>query len=119
MDAAEARDAVGRAVFLDVREPYEYESGYVEGSLHIPIGEIAARWEEVPADREVVVVCQVGQRSALVTEFLRAHGRVAHNLEGGLAAWAAHGFDLTSPRGPGDVVDGFARDLSGRRLDGR
>ena len=119
MEPSEARDVLGRAVFLDVREPYEYESGHVEGSLHIPIGEIAARWEEVPDGRDVVVVCQVGQRSGLVAEFLRQHGRTAHNLEGGLAAWAAQGFELTSPSGEGNVTDGFARDVFGRRLDGR
>lgn len=96
MDAAGAHSLLGEATFLDVREPFEWDAGRVGGSLHIPMGEIAARWEEVPRDGRVVVVCHLGQRSALVAEFLRGRGVDAHNLEGGLEEWAAHGFDLTT-----------------------
>jgi rhodanese-related sulfurtransferase len=117
MDPAEARELVGTAAFLDVREAYEYDAGHVEGALHIPIGEVAARWEEVPRDRQVVVVCQVGQRSGLVAEFLRARGLRAHNLEGGLEAWVAAGHALTSSSPRPVVAEGFARDLSGDRID--
>ena len=97
MNAADAHALVGEATFLDVREPFEYEDGHVEGSLHVPIGQIGARWEELPRDGRYVVVCHVGQRSALVADFLRRQGFDAHNLEGGLEEWAAEGFDLVSP----------------------
>ncbi|HEX2058740.1 MAG TPA: rhodanese-like domain-containing protein [Actinomycetota bacterium] len=117
MDAAEAQALRGKATFLDVREPYEYAAGHVEGSLHVPIGQIAARWEEVPRDGRIVVVCQVGQRSGLVADFLRARGLDAHNLEGGLEAWLTEGYELTSEGHPGEVAEGFARDLSGERLN--
>lgn len=113
-DAAAAHDHL----FLDVREPYEWEGGHVEGSTHIPIGQIQARFEELERDRPIVVVCQVGQRSALVADFLRAQGYDAHNLEGGLERWAADGLPLTAGQDPGGVVDGWARDIDGRRLDG-
>ena len=112
MDASRAHALRGEATFLDVREPYEYASGHVEGSLHVPIGQIAARWEEVPRGGQVVVVCQVGQRSGLVAEFLRARGLDAHNLEGGLETWVAQGYELTSEGHPGE-----AGDLSGERLN--
>ena len=95
MNAADAHALVGEATFLDVREPFEYADGHVEGSLHVPIGQIGARWEELPRDGRLVVVCQVGQRSALVADFLRRQGLDAHNLEGGLEQWAAEGFDLS------------------------
>ena len=111
MEPREAAGLAGEVTFLDVREPYEYEAGHVEGSLHVPIGQIAARWEEVPRDVPVVVVCQIGQRSGLVAEFLRGRGVDARNLEGGLERWTAEGFPLS-----GAVAEGFARDLSGRRL---
>lgn len=107
MDAGRAHALRGKATFLDVREPYEFAAGHVEGSVHVPIGQIAARWEEVPGDGQVVVVCQIGQRSSLVAEFLRARGLDAHNLEGGLEAWAAQGYELTSE----------GRDPSGERLN--
>lgn len=112
--AHEQRDAF---VFLDVREPYEWSAGHVEGALNIPIGEIGARVSELDRDAGVVVVCQVGQRSALVADFLVRHGFVAHNLEGGVEAWAAEGLPLVREgAAPGQVVDGWARDLDGRRL---
>ncbi|HYO61340.1 MAG TPA: rhodanese-like domain-containing protein [Actinomycetota bacterium] len=94
MNASEAHSLLGDATFLDVREPFEWDAGHVEGSLHIPMGEMEGRWEEVPREGRVVVVCHLGQRSALVANFLRQQGVDAHNLEGGLEAWVADGFDL-------------------------
>lgn len=110
--------ALSEHVFLDVREPFEWEAGHVDGSVHMPIGEVQRRFEELQRDRPVVVVCQVGQRSALVADFLTAQGYDAHNLEGGLQQWAAEGLPLTAGTDAGGIVDGWARDLSGRRLDG-
>jgi rhodanese-related sulfurtransferase len=112
----QARALAGTALFLDVRETYEYEAGHIEGSVHLPIGEIQARWQELPRRESVVVVCQIGQRSGLVTDFLRGKGVDAHNLEGGIEAWLRAGLALTSTSGCGVVVDGFARDLSGRTI---
>ncbi|MDQ3958005.1 MAG: rhodanese-like domain-containing protein [Actinomycetota bacterium] len=101
MDVNEARELLGRALFVDVREPYEFEAGHIEDSLHIPIGEVAERWEEFRSDDPVVVVCHVGQRSALVVDFLEKRGVAANNLEGGLAAWARAGLPLTADASPG------------------
>jgi rhodanese-related sulfurtransferase len=106
--------AATEALFLDVREPYEWEAGHIAGAVHIPIGQIRQRFEEIAADRRVVVVCQVGQRSALVADFLASNGFDAHNLEGGLERWSAEGFPLEG----GGLIDGWARDIEGRRLDG-
>ena len=114
---SEAEGLLGDARFVDVREPYEYEAGHIDGSLHIPIGVITARLEELPTDQKLIIVCQVGQRSRLVADFLRAQGRDAHNLEGGLQRWASEGRALTTDVEPGRLVDGWARDLSGRRLN--
>ena len=116
MQPLDAQALLSQALFLDVREPYEYEAGHIEGSLHIPIGQIQQRWTEVPSDRPVVVVCQVGQRSGLVAGFLQSRGFDAHNLEGGLDAWSQAGLDLASSDTSPEVIDGWARDLSGNRL---
>lgn len=113
---SEAEALLSHARFVDVREPYEYEAGHIDGSLHIPIGEITARLEELPADQKLVIVCQVGQRSKLVADFLRQQGMDAHNLEGGLQRWASEGRTLITDMEPGRLVDGWARDLSGERL---
>lgn len=103
-------------LFLDVREPYEYEAGHIEKSVHIPIGEIRARWSELPRERSIVVVCQIGQRSALVADFLEQEGLDARNLKGGLTMWTAEGLPLTTGSSTGEVVDGYARDIDGNRL---
>lgn len=115
----EARDLIRDAVALDVRQAYEYDAGHIEGSLHIPIGEIKDRWEELDERRAIVVVCQIGQRSDLVAAFLRDRGYEAVNLVGGLAAWAAEGLPLTTGSATGTVVDGFARGIDGKRLSTR
>ena len=114
MDVLTAYSERQGAVILDVRERYEWDAGHIDASMHIPIGEIAGRLAEVPAGRRVIVVCQIGQRSGLVAGFLLQNGYDAHNLEGGLARWTEEGLPLTGedPR----LVDGWARDLTGRRL---
>lgn len=73
---------------LDVREPWELAIVHLSGSVNIPMGEIPARWQELDAAAEFVVVCKAGSRSRRVAQFLSAHGfgRVA-NLSGGIDAW--------------------------------
>lgn len=77
----------GAPFILDVREPFEREIASIGGSL-IPLGELASRIDELPADRDIVVVCRSGGRSARATEELRRRGfgRVV-NLRGGLQKW--------------------------------
>jgi rhodanese-related sulfurtransferase len=90
---------------LDVREPGEWQAGRIERSRHVRMNTIPERLAELPTDRKIVVVCRSGNRSGHVTEFLRAHGFDAENLEGGLQQWAAEGRPLTSPGGgPGYVA---------------
>jgi rhodanese-related sulfurtransferase len=116
---AEADKLLGTALFVDVREAHEYEAGHIEGSLHLPIGQIPMRWQELRSDLPIVVVCQIGQRSALVAEFLQARGLEAHNLQGGLKAWSGEGLGLSAASPRAQVIDGWARDLSGERLHKR
>jgi rhodanese-related sulfurtransferase len=74
---------------LDVRELYEYNICRLENSLHIPLGQIIARFEELPADQELVVLCHHGIRSALVVNYLQKNGfEKVHNLEGGIHLWS-------------------------------
>jgi rhodanese-related sulfurtransferase len=89
---------------LDVREPMEWAHGHVEGSIHIPMGEVPTRLEDVP-DGQVLVVCKVGARSARVAGYLVQQGRDAVNLDGGLLDWEAAGRALVSETGqPPQVV---------------
>ena len=75
---------------LDVREPEELQDGSIAGSVNIPMGEVEGRLHELPTDREIVVICHVGARSAEVTRRLGALGYdQAVNLSGGMEAWLA------------------------------
>jgi rhodanese-related sulfurtransferase len=93
--------AVDEAAFLlDVRDLDEWTAGHASTAHHVPMMELPVRLGEVPTDRDVVVVCRVGGRSAQVVAFLRAQGwqRVA-NLEGGMFAWQAAGRPMVSEDG--------------------
>jgi rhodanese-related sulfurtransferase len=57
-----------------------------------------------------VVVCQVGQRSALAAGYMNRLGYEAHNLEGGVEDWTASGLPLVTDSGDGGkIVDGWAQ----------
>ena len=88
------------AFVLDVREDDEWVAGHAPGALHVPMMEIPARADEVPTDRDVVVVCRVGQRSAQVVAYLRQSGwENVINLDGGMASWDAAGRPMVSEDG--------------------
>lgn len=76
---------------LDVREPGEIAIARMKEALEIPMNDVPRRLDEIPQDREIVVVCHHGMRSAQVASFLldRGYERVL-NLAGGIDAWALH-----------------------------
>jgi rhodanese-related sulfurtransferase len=84
---------------LDVREDEEWQAGHVEGSLHVPMMELGARYAELPDAQQTLVVCRVGSRSAHAAGFLIQQGIDAVNLDGGLVAWARAGRRLVTDDG--------------------
>ena len=82
-------DAKEPFVLLDVREPNEYQIGKIPGSILIPLGEVPRRYQEIPKDKEIVVQCKIGARSAKAAAFLRQHGFTrVKNLTGGIVDWS-------------------------------
>jgi rhodanese-related sulfurtransferase len=81
------RDQGEDLVLLDVREPDEI--AYVNiGGIRIPMEEIVTRAQELDKDKEIVVICHHGVRSAKVVSYLRHLGfSKARNLKGGIAQW--------------------------------
>jgi len=76
-------------VILDVREPHEFQIGRIPGSTLIPLGDLPKRVNELDPDRELVVHCKMGGRSAKAVEFLRQAGfQKVRNLQGGILAWS-------------------------------
>lgn len=76
-------------VLLDVREPWEVAHAAMPGIVAIPMGQIAARADELEPDRPVVCVCHHGMRSMQVAMFLERRGFTdVWNLSGGIDAWS-------------------------------
>lgn len=76
-------------VLLDVREEWETALCRLEHAIHIPLGEIEHRTDELDPQEETVVYCHHGVRSAAVAEYLHRLGfATVRNLHGGLEAWA-------------------------------
>jgi sulfur-carrier protein adenylyltransferase/sulfurtransferase len=98
--AAERRRG-GDPVFIDVREPDEYEQGAVPGAIHIPGGYLPLRIEDAVSDRdaEVIVYCAGGTRSAFATHLLQEEMGYTNvsNLIGGFNAWKGAGEEWKMP----------------------
>jgi rhodanese-related sulfurtransferase len=101
-------DPVRPALLLDVREADEFVQVRVEGSLFIPMSQLAARLFEVPKDRPILVICASGSRSQTVTGHLRASGwEDVGNVAGGIIAWERLGLPVRrGPLQPGEGQQG-------------
>lgn len=89
----------GEIELVDVREPYEWEAGRIDGAQHIELERLAARAERIPRDRPVVFQCRLGVRSGMATQAFRAAGYDAYNLTGGIQAWHDAGLPLVPEGG--------------------
>jgi len=84
---------------IDVREPHEYEIGQIPNSKLIPLGQVLNRMNEIDSDRETVVHCKMGGRSAKAIDALQRSGFPGKlvNLKGGITAWSDE-VDPTVPK---------------------
>ena len=91
----------GRPVVVDVREPDEYVTGHVPGAVNIPQAELASRLDELPRDRRLLVICQLGMRSLRAAQFLHQAGfaQVA-SVIGGTSAWFTAGRPMVTGEMP-------------------
>jgi rhodanese-related sulfurtransferase len=74
--------------FLDVREQDEFDQARIPGSTLLPMSQMNSRWQEIPKDREMVVYCRTGNRSAVLLGQLAQMGYTnLLNLEKGIVDW--------------------------------
>lgn len=86
------------ALVLDVREPAEWATGHIEGATLLSLGELQARADELPRDRDIVVVCRSGNRSAQGRDILLTAGFAAvTSMAGGMIDWIAAGLPVVTP----------------------
>jgi rhodanese-related sulfurtransferase len=83
-----------RAELIDVRESHERAAGHIPGSRHVELSELADSAGDLPTDRPLVFQCRVGSRSAQAAFAFRRAGFDAHNLDGGIVAWADSGLPI-------------------------
>jgi rhodanese-related sulfurtransferase len=98
ISVAQALDKYHSGAFiLDVRTSAEWTQGHIPGSILIPLDQLSGRLSEVPRDRDVVVVCQTGVRSAQGLQILQQAGFTrAVSMTGGMVAWQAAGYPVES-----------------------
>ena len=78
----------GKAVLIDVREPYELEICKID-ALHIPMAEVAANIDKIDRSKTLVIMCRSGKRAEAVANMLITDHNILEIaiLEGGILAW--------------------------------
>ncbi len=78
-----------KPLILDVREPWEIATASIAGTVNIPMGDIPSRLAELDSNRELIVMCHHGVRSAQVAMYLARNGFAkVLNLTGGIDDWS-------------------------------
>ena len=88
----------GEVTVLDVRPVEEYRAGHIPGAVSIPLGELKARFKELPKRREVVAYCRGPYCVFAVeaVELLRKKGFTAHRMQEGVLDWQSRGWRVES-----------------------
>jgi rhodanese-related sulfurtransferase len=83
--------AAGGATFIDVREPYEREAGFIPDTRHIELATLTASADEIDRAVPVVFYCRLGVRSAMAASAFRTAGYEAYTMAGGIQGWVDSG----------------------------
>ena len=99
------REASPPPLVVDVRELNEFEAVRLESDVAlVPMSQFQQRWEELPRDRPLLMMCAGGGRSAAATAFLMRNGYTdVANVAGGINDWQRQGLPVkTGPVAPGE-----------------
>ncbi len=87
------------AQLIDVREPYEWEAGRIDGALHIELQQLSAGAAKIDTDRPVIFYCLAGSRSAMAAQAFRGVGIDAYSMAGGIQRWSEEKRPMTPEDG--------------------
>lgn len=77
-----------QAVVIDIRDPAEFRQGHITSSRNIPYSKLMEQSGELPKDKPVIIVCNLGQVAGAATKQLKAIGlSEVYRLEGGISNW--------------------------------
>jgi hydroxyacylglutathione hydrolase len=96
-------------LLVDVRNPREFATKHIPGSVNIPLNHLQERMAEIPRDRRIAVHCAGGYRSSIAASILHQYG-ITHLIEmaGGLAAWDAAQLPVVSQGGLETTCPGWS-----------
>src|SRR5215470_336085 len=99
-------DRLDEIQLVDCREQYEWDAGRIQGAIFIPLNSImSGAGDDLDKAKPIAVICRTGNRSELATMMFQARGFEAYNVEGGMEAWAAKGYQILDAYGsPGRVA---------------
>ena len=80
-------DAGETVNMIDVREADEVATGIIPGAKHIPLGQIEERHSELDKNKEYIMICRAGGRSAHACQVLEEKGYDVTNMAGGMMEW--------------------------------
>ncbi|MFQ5896759.1 MAG: rhodanese-like domain-containing protein [Candidatus Methylomirabilia bacterium] len=96
-DLATWREERPELVVIDVREPFEWLEGHIEGAVHLPMREAVGRLGEVPPNPPKAVICSGGLRSStVISALMRAGLRGFYNVGGGMTDWQKAGYETVT-----------------------
>ncbi|MCC0633282.1 CoA-disulfide reductase [Clostridioides sp. ZZV15-6388] len=76
-------------VIIDVREEFELATGKIPNSMHIPLGQLRDRLNEIPKNKKLYATCQIGLRGYAACRILEQHGLKCINIDGGIKTYLA------------------------------
>jgi hydroxyacylglutathione hydrolase len=94
-DAATVAARNGDVTIVDVRSQAEWDAGHIPGAVHLPLGTLPGRLDELRRDTPLVLQCQSGGRSSIASALLQANGfENVTNLRGGIRGWREAGLPV-------------------------
>jgi rhodanese-related sulfurtransferase len=80
--------AAQETALIDVREPWEFARGHAKGARNIPLSQLTSRVKDIPTNKDILLICQSGNRSMQAAAFLKQQGiERVWNVSGGTTVW--------------------------------
>lgn len=81
-------ESPSNVIFIDVREEHEFKAGHIEGMTNLPLSTLSETYSRLPKDKEIVIICQSGNRSMQAAKLLKDNGyKKLVNVKGGMLQW--------------------------------